>query len=144
MTTDIRWQQRFQNYRLALAELLEGVELSHQRPLSKLEKQGMIQSFEYTHELAWKTLKDFLEDRGNSEIYGSKDATREAFQKGLIGDGHIWMEMIKSRNLSSHTYNKEIANRICEQTIHQYAPLLLALERRLLELIKNDNCANRT
>ena len=101
---DIHWVQRFSNYQKALNQLKEAVDLMETRDLSNLEKQGMIQVFEYTHELAWKTLNDFLKSRGNTEIYGSKDATREAFQLGLIEDGELWMKMIQSRNLTSHVY----------------------------------------
>ena len=72
----------------------------------------MIQAFEYTHELAWNTLKDFLEEQGLHNLYGSKDSTREAFKRGLIENGEVWMDMIKSRNLTSHTYNEEVAQHI--------------------------------
>ncbi len=98
--TDVRWQQRFSNYRRALAQLSRFMEVEE---LNDLEKQGLIQAFEYTHELAWKTLSDFLKQKGNAEIYGSKDAAREAFKLGLVEKGEVWMDMIKSRNLTSHT-----------------------------------------
>ena len=84
---DIRWQQRFANYKKALQQLQSAVDLSKQRALSQLEKQGVIQAFEFTHELAWNMLKDFLRDQGNQNIKGSKDATREAFKVELICDG---------------------------------------------------------
>jgi nucleotidyltransferase substrate binding protein (TIGR01987 family) len=106
---DIRWLQRFDNYQKALNQLKEAVDLMKTRDLTNLEKQGMIQAFEYTHELAWKTLSDFLKSRGNTEIYGSKDATREAFQLGLIEDGELWMKMIQSRNLTRHVYDENTA-----------------------------------
>lgn len=94
---DVRWQQRFVNYKKALAQLKDAVILSKQRPLSQLEKQGVIQTFEFTHELAWNVLKDFLRDQGNSNIKGSKDATREAFKVDLIKGGEQWIAMIQSR-----------------------------------------------
>ena len=100
---DIRWIQRFHNYQKALSQLQAGIELLRERELTNLEKQGLIHAFEFTHELAWKTLKDFLLHRGNPEIYGSRDATREAFKANLIEAGQIWMEMIESRNITSHT-----------------------------------------
>jgi nucleotidyltransferase substrate binding protein (TIGR01987 family) len=80
---DSRWVRRFNNFAKAFAQLQAAVELSRQRELSKLEQQGLIQAFEYTHELAWKTMKDFLEERGVQNIYGSKDATREAYKAGF-------------------------------------------------------------
>jgi nucleotidyltransferase substrate binding protein (TIGR01987 family) len=109
---EIRWVQRFNNFTKALSRLREAVELAHRRPLTDLEEQGLIQAFESTHELAWNTVKDFLVGRGVSGLYGSKDTTREAFRQGLLADGEIWMEMIRSRNLTSHTYNEEVAKAI--------------------------------
>ena len=130
---DIRWQQRFQNFTRALAQLEEAVLLTKSRTLSKLEQQGLIQAFEFTHELAWNTLKDFFENQGNTALMGSRDATREAFKRGLIEDGEIWMDMIKSRNLSSHTYHEEIANQIAQQIIQKYFGAFEALKSKLLE-----------
>ena len=112
MNEDIRWIQRYRHFTQAFEQLKDAVELAEQRNLSELEEQGMIQAFEYTHELAWNTLKDFLEHQGLQQLYGSKDSSREAFKKGLIKNGEVWMDMIKSRNLSSHTYNKDIAQKI--------------------------------
>ena len=117
---DIRWIQRQRHLALAFSQLDRAVKLAGQRPLSELEQQGLIQSFEYTHELAWNTLKDFLEHKGGQPLYGSKDTTREAFRRGLIEDGEVWMEMIKSRNLTSHTYNQEIAEEIAQAIIRHY------------------------
>ena len=131
---DIRWIQRFRNFSRALSELGEGVALASQRPLSKLEQQGLIQGFEFTHELAWKTLKDFLEERGNAVIYGSKDATREAFKLALIENGEIWMRMIESRNRSSHTYDQAIADRIAADIRESYYPEFEKLQSTLKTL----------
>lgn len=112
MAQDIRWKQRFDNYTRALQNLQSAVNLAKSRLLTPLEEQGLIQSFEFTHELAWNVLKDYLEYQGFVNIVGSRDATREAFKNGLIEDGEAWMEMIRARNLSSHTYNIEIAEAI--------------------------------
>lgn len=117
---DIRWMQRFDNFSRALSQLGEAVELSNKRELSKLEKQGLIQGFEFTHELAWKTMKDFLEEKGGPVIYGSKDAAREAFRLNLIENGEVWMRMIDSRNKSSHTYDQVIADEIVSEIIENY------------------------
>jgi nucleotidyltransferase substrate binding protein (TIGR01987 family) len=122
MTEDIRWKQRFENYLRAFETLRRAVDLARQRSLSELEKQGLIQGFEYTHELAWNVLKDYLEEAGISGIVGSKGATREAFKNGLIVDGDSWMEMIKSRNLSSHTYNQEIAEEVVTNILSRIYP----------------------
>ena len=80
--------------------------------LSELEQQGLIQSFEYNYELAWNTIKDFYENQGETGIQGSRDAIRMAFKRGLIVEGEIWMKMIKSRVLTSHTYNEDTADKI--------------------------------
>ncbi len=111
-TQDIRWIQRFNHFIKALLQLEEAVALAKERQLSKLEEQGLIQAFEFTHELAWNTLKDFLEERGVQNLYGSRDATREAFKTGLIENGEAWMDMIRSRNLTSHTYEEATAAQI--------------------------------
>src|SRR4051812_49241700 len=97
-TPDIRWRQRLQSFRKAFDQLAKAAALAGERELSELEQQGLIHAFECTHALAWKTLKDFLEARGATDLYGSKDVTRLAFKEGLIADGETWMEMINSRN----------------------------------------------
>src|ERR1035437_10553432 len=107
MTEDIRWKQRFNNYLKALQTLAEAVELAQQRPLTKLEQQGLIQGFEFTHELAWNVLKDYLDAQGFVGLIGSRNATRQAFKEALIQDGEAWMDMIKARNLTSHTRSEE-------------------------------------
>ena len=131
---DIRWRQRFDNFQRALQVLERGVELARQRPLSELEQQGLIQGFEFTHELAWNLLKDYLQYQGISGIIGSRDATRLAFQSDLISDGEGWMAMIKARNQSSHTYNLEQANTIARDVIERFAPLFGALRDRFTAL----------
>jgi len=128
---DIRWQQRFANYKKALLQLQSAVELSEQRALSNLEKQGVIQAFEFTHELGWNVLKDYLQDQGNQNIKGSKDATREAFKVALIADGELWMAMIQSRNVSSHTYNEHIANELVSVIVEQYFALFVELQTEM-------------
>lgn len=128
---DIRWQQRFQNYLKAFELLESAVVQFREKGLSELEEQGLIQRFEFTHELAWNVLKDFFEYQGNTDITGSRDATREAFNKGLISDGEGWMEMIKSRNKSSHTYNEEIARDILINVVNWYYRLFLEFRDKM-------------
>lgn len=128
---DIRWQQRFSHYQKALQQLSSAVKLSQQRPLSELEEQGLIQAFEFTHELAWNIMKDYFEYQGNTSITGSRDATREAFRRTLITDGEGWMEMIQSRNKTSHTYNREVADEISAKVTDVYHDLFMAFEKRM-------------
>lgn len=134
MNEDIRWKQRFSNFSKALQTLTEAIELAQQRPLSKLEKQGLIQGFEFTHELAWNVLKDYLENQGFTEIIGSRDATRTAFKNALIADGDSWMDMIKARNQTSHTYNVDLAESISQDILQRFYPAFVALTATLSQL----------
>lgn len=134
MNEDIRWKQRFSNYQKALRQLQKFIDKGE---LSELEEQGLIKSFEYTYELAWNTLKDFLEFKGQSDIYGSRDAIRKAFQLGIIEDGEIWMDMIKSRNRTSHTYNEETAKEISTTVISVYYNAFQEMKEKL-DTLKND------
>lgn len=134
---DVRWMQRLNNYSQALSRLSEAVELAGQRALTPLEQQGLIQAFEFTHELAWNVMKDYFYWQGNAAITGSRDATREAYAKGLLEDGEGWMAMIKSRNQSSHTCNQAIAEAIVGSVIGQYHGLLVAFEQRMQKIGEN-------
>jgi nucleotidyltransferase substrate binding protein (TIGR01987 family) len=137
---EIRWRQRFSNFLKALNKLHEAVQQISDADKKKesenidldqsafwddIIKEGLIQRFEYTHELAWKVMKDFLAEKGAVTLYGSKDATKEAFSSGLIEDGEVWMEMIKSRNLTSHTYNEDTADEIFTKIINDFHPAFI-------------------
>lgn len=128
---DIRWKQRLDNYARALVQLQAAMELQHSRPLSELEQQGMIQAFEFTHELAWNVMKDYFVYQGNGRITGSRDASREAFANGLVDDGEGWMEMVQSRNQSSHTYNRATALALVSRISERYAALFEAFRLRM-------------
>lgn len=129
MTQDIRWKQRMDNFNRALQHLTLAVELSKQRDFTDLEKQGVIQGFEFVHELAWNLLKDYLEFEGIQGIVGSRGAVREAFQRGVIANGEVWMDMIGKRNLTSHTYNAELAQQLVTTIVTVYYPAFVALQR---------------
>lgn len=130
MTEDIRWKQRFENFQRALHQLTLAIRLMEQRPLSDLEQQGLIQGFEFTHELAWNVLKDYLEMEGIQGLVGSRSTVREAFKRGLVSDGAAWMDMIEKRNLSSHTYNQDVADTLASAIHEQYYPAFLELHER--------------
>jgi len=132
--TDLRWKQRFDNYQRALRQLTAAVDLCHSRALTDLERQGLIQGFEFTHELAWNVLKDYLEFEGIQGLVGSRSTVREAFKRGVITDGETWMDMIDKRNLSSHTYNEAVAQAIVNAVIERYHAAFQALEHRLAQL----------
>ncbi|AHC16514.1 nucleotidyltransferase substrate binding protein [Salinispira pacifica] len=139
MEQDVRWIQRFSNYQKAFNQLKYGVELASERELNQLEKQGLIQSFEFVHELAWKTLKNYLENKGIMGLIGSKDSTRQAFREGLISDGEVWMEMIKARNLTSHTYEEKTAQKIFDAIIDSFFPAFRAFEKNFSRLAETDD-----
>lgn len=134
---DIRWHQRLLNFDKALSELEEAVNLASKRKLTKLEEQGLIQAFEYNYELAWNSLKDFYQAQGDVDIQGSRDTFRLAFKRGLIEDGKLWMEMIQSRILTSHTYNESTAAIVADKILHAYYPAFIRLNRELNKL-KNE------
>ena len=138
MNSDIRWVQCFDNYGRALQTLRNAAELATQRPLSELEQQGLIQGFEFTHELAWNLLKDFLEAQGIAGLIGSRDAIRTAFKNGLLEEGETWMEMIKARNLSSHTYQQDLAQRIATDILTRFYPAFVALELKMRSMLDRE------
>ncbi len=136
---DIRWMQRFDNYRKALRLLGQAVEIVSQRvngdeAVEDLLKEGLIQRFEYTHELAWKVMKDYAEYQGYTDIRGSRDAFRKAFEMEIITDKR-WMESIADRNLTSHNYDDETAEAIYEAVVNVYYPLFVQLENTMLQLM---------
>jgi len=131
MDEDIRWKQRFSNYKKALATVKSAVELAASRNLTDLEKQGMIQGFVFTFELAWNVMKDYLEEQGITDIIGSKNAVRHAFNKDLIEDGQAWMDMIKGRNLASHSYDEETAEKLLKEIISIFYEQFTTFEKKM-------------
>lgn len=128
---DVRWHQRLNSFNKALQQLSDAVALRELRALSALEEQGLIQAFEYNYELAWNCIKDFYTEQGEIDIQGSRDAFRMAFQRGLIESGELWMGMIRSRALTSHTYNAGTAQEIVEAIVYQYHPQFIKLSQTL-------------
>ncbi len=106
MDFDIRWKQRFSNFKKAFIQLTEFID---KEELNKFEVQGLIQCFEYTFELAWKTMKDYLEQEG-FEVKSPRSAIQTAFQIQLVTDGHTWIDALEKRNLMAHTYDEEKAS----------------------------------
>jgi len=138
---DIRWQQRFDHYCKALAQFTKFMDKGE---LNRLEELGLIRSFEYNHELAWKTLRDFLEAKGATQIYGSIDVSREAFKLGLLGDseqaGMVWLDMITKCKLTSHAYHQETAQEIVHAIQQEYFAAFVALHERLQGLMTDEPC----
>lgn len=129
---EIRWKQRYSNFEKALARLTEAIQ-ENEGTESNLIKDGIIQRFEFTHELAWKVLKDFLNFEGYREIRGSRSASRKAFNIGLIDHGEIWMDMIESRNNTVHTYQDNILEHEFDKIIQIYHKELIKLQQTLNE-----------
>lgn len=115
-------------FKKALSQLTDGLEVENP---SDLEREGIIQRFEYTFDLAWKTLKDYLEFQGYQDLTGSRDSFRQAYRQGLISDGDVWMQMIESRNLTSHIYDEETAEEIFNSIKEDYFSLFITLSERL-------------
>jgi len=114
---DIRWKQRFANFKKAFAQLTEAVERID--VLSQLEKEGLVQRFEYTFELGWKTLKDYLESKGIDAKY-PRDVIKESFRNELIDDGEEWLEMLDKRNAMAHAYDEEVFNEAVREIDAKY------------------------
>jgi nucleotidyltransferase substrate binding protein (TIGR01987 family) len=141
---DIRWEQRFSNYRKALKKLSEAINYlkkdleekeidieykNTDKILEEIIKEGVIQRFEYTYEMAWNVMKDYALYQGNSEISDSRDAIRFAFSSNLITNGELWMDMIKSRIKTSHTYDEKTAEEIYKRILNDYYSLFLDFEQ---------------
>jgi nucleotidyltransferase substrate binding protein (TIGR01987 family) len=133
MSKDIRWEQRFSNLKKAYSQLKIAV---GKKEYTDLERQGLIKAFEFTFELSWKTLQDFLEYKGYKDIAGPKPVIQQAFKDGYIKDGEGWMNMLSSRNLASHTYEESTANEIAEDIKSEYTNLLESLINRLEKEVK--------
>jgi nucleotidyltransferase substrate binding protein (TIGR01987 family) len=132
---DIRWKQRFEHFVNAFKQLRNAKKLKSEREFTELELQGVIQAFEVSQELSWKVMKDFLEEQGKTDLFGSKNAVREAFNVGLISNGDIWLEMIKTRNMTSHIYDENEVKIILIEILSKYYPVFLEFENKMKKLL---------
>jgi nucleotidyltransferase substrate binding protein (TIGR01987 family) len=131
MEEDIRWQQRFSNFNKAFSKLSQAVKQAKDKKLSELETEGLIQRFEYTYELAWKTLQNFIKDIGIADINGPSKVLQEALKMKLITDSEGWSKLKKSREKTSHTYDPETAEEIKELILDQFFQLFSNLQVKL-------------
>ncbi|MDY6439061.1 MAG: nucleotidyltransferase substrate binding protein [Prevotella sp.] len=136
---DIRWKQRFENFSKALALLNEAStivarHLNYDTGVADLLAEGLVQRFEYTHELAWNVMKDYAEYQGYTDIRGSRDAIRYGLQNGLIDD-RVWMKSIEDRNLSSHHYDSSTVEAILGRITETYLPLMNRFEETMKGLM---------
>lgn len=125
MTQDIRWRQRFQNFEKAYTMLLTALEIPNP---SVVERAGIIQFYEVAFELAWKTLKDYLQQEG-FDVNSPRQAIKQAFQSNVITDGHLWIAALEDRNLTVHTYDESKAVQIENSIRTIYTPLLMAMTK---------------
>ena len=139
---NIRWEQRFSNYKDALKKFNEAVDYitgyrakretdndNKGEVFEEILKEGLIQRFEYTYELAWNVMKDYALYQGNTAISGSRDAIRYAFSSNLVSNGEMWMNMIKSRIKTTHLYDEKTIEEVFEKIIKDYHPLFLDFKR---------------
>lgn len=126
---DTRWKQRFSQFEKAFALLQSAMTIEH--PFI-VERAGLIQFFEMTFEIGWKLLKDFLEAEGYV-INSPRSAIKQAFQSQLITAGHEWISALDDRNLTTHTYNEEIAELVERKIRQDYYPLLLSLRQTFVQ-----------
>ena len=123
MQTDIRWHQRFQQFQQALTLLEEGLKIGQP---SLVERAGIIQFFEMAFELSLKLLKDYQQAEG-LDVNSPRAAIKQAFQLALIENGHLWMQALEDRNLTTHTYNEATAVLVEQKIRADYVPLLISL-----------------
>lgn len=117
---EIRWKQRFENFDKSYKLLKK---YSDKPITTELERVGIIQFFEMTFELAWKVLKDYLESEGYT-VKSPRETVKQAFQIGLIDNGHVWIDALSNRNLTTHTYDEELANKMTNEILSAYIPEL--------------------
>ncbi|NLW33658.1 MAG: DUF86 domain-containing protein [Fibrobacter sp.] len=133
MNDDIRWHQRFQNFTNAYATFCRTLQRQESEPEDEIIKMALVQAFEFTYELSWKVIKDFLEHEGFDDVLSPKKTIRTAFQAELITDAEKWMDMIQKRNLASHTYNETVLEETVTYIRNDFFPLI----RKLHEDLKN-------
>ncbi len=129
MKSEIRWKQRFQNFENAYNTMQRIFDRYQLDPDDEVVRIALVQAFEFTFELAWNTMKDYLESEGFTSIGSSKQTIRTAFQSGLISEAEKWMSVVEKRNLASHTYNQVILNETVQYIVDEFFPLVGTLYR---------------
>jgi len=133
MTVDVRWKQRAQNLDKAVSLLRDALK-NGPEALNDLEKEGTAQRFEYTVELAWKTLKDYLENSGvQLTPVTPKSVIKAAFAARLIPDGQLWIDILEKRNLLSHTYDQSLLAEGLNEIHQRFLPAIEQLQEFLQE-----------
>ncbi len=125
---DVRWKQRFQNFEKMLGFLENAMKIKEP---DMVQKAGLIQFFEISFELSWNVMKEYLEAQGIMGMRSPRDTIKKAFEVELITDGHTWLQTLQNRNLTSHTYNEEMAEEVVQEIETVYYPILQNLYERL-------------
>lgn len=133
MDVDVRWKQRFQNFDKAFKRLADAILIIRKDPDNVLLQAGLIQTYEFAFELAWKTLKDYLEMEGFT-VPSPRATLRQAFQCGYIQQGDVWLKALNDRNLTAHTYDDEVAKEVIADIQQTYYFLLKDLHKWLMGL----------
>jgi nucleotidyltransferase substrate binding protein (TIGR01987 family) len=131
MELDVRWVPRLENFEKSVGVLGQVLEMPR---LDLFQKAGLIQFFEMSFELGWNLLKDYLEHQGETDVATPRSAIKKAFEIGLIADGRLWLKGLEDRNLTSHTYNEAVADRVIDLVRHIYFPLFQDLQHRMVSL----------
>ena len=125
---DVRWKQRFSNFEKSLRYLEHTIQIPNP---DFTQKAGLIQFFEISFELSWNLLNDYLNEQGFSDLRFPRDTIKKAFEMETIIDGHTWLEALSNRNLTSHTYDEEMADNVVDLIKNTYYPLLKQLHEKL-------------
>ena len=123
-----KWHERLAAYKNAIGRLTEVVNLNKQRMLNQFERDSLIKRFKFTYEMAWKLMMSYEKENGITEILGSKDVIRQAFKLPIISNGEAWLEMVDTRNKTSHLYDEEMATDVIDEIIYTYFPLFIELQ----------------
>ena len=126
-----RWIERLATFQKAMVKLSDVVSLYQQHPLNEYERDSLIKRFEFTYEMAWKLMMSYEKENGVTSILGSKDVVRYAYNMTLIENGEARMDMIDTRNQTSHLYDEQMAADVTDEIIHNYYPLLVGLQTKM-------------
>ena len=136
-----KWYERLDIYKNAIDRLTEVVALNKQRSLNQFERDSLIKRFEFSYEMAWKLMMSYEKENGIFEILGSKDVIRQAFKLSLVNNGEAWLEMVETRNRTSHLYDEEMATDVMDEIIYTYYPLLTELRETMVQMM-NKQCTD--
>ncbi len=131
----MRWQQRFANFEKARQKFHYALKAFRKDANNELYRMALIQTFEFTYELGWKTMKDFLRYEGVDKVSLPRDVIKQGFHYQIIEDGQAWMNMLDDRNLMAHAYDERKAERAVEHITQSYVQAIDQVYRYFKEKI---------